>query len=247
VNVSLTPISWQAGNTLVVRHTRVGSLECGVGHTGAYGCENKNRLNQRGGAATPCALLRKVGIAMGRMKVLLMQDVANLGEAGEVHNVAGGYARNFLMPRGMAVLASKGALKQADEIRQAGIRRRAQERANAEAQAALIRNQRLLFSARAGENERLYGSVTTSDIAERLSAAVGFEVDRRRIHLEHPIRDLGMYAIEMRLMADVVATFTVAVVREGESWVEAEARNAAPQQAEPEAAEESEAEEAAEE
>lgn len=184
---------------------------------------------------------------MGRMKVLLMQDVANLGEAGEVHNVAGGFARNFLMPRGMAVLASKGALKQADEIRQAGIRRRAQERANAEAQAAMIRNQRLLFSARAGENERLYGSVTTSDIAERLSAAVGFEVDRRRIHLEHPIRDLGMYALEMRFMADVVATFTVAVVREGESWVEAEARNAAPQQAEPEAAEESEAEEAAEE
>ncbi len=164
---------------------------------------------------------------MGRMKVLLMQDVANLGHAGEVHTVAGGYARNFLMPRGLAVMASKGALKQAEEIRQAGIRRRAQERANAEAQAALISNQRLLFAARAGENDRLYGSVTAADIAERLSEAVGFEVDRRRIQLEHPLRELGWYTLEIRLMSDVTAKFVVAVVREGEDWVEAEARLAA--------------------
>lgn len=183
---------------------------------------------------------------MGRMKVLLMRDVASLGHAGEVHNVAGGYARNFLMPRGMAVLASKGALKQADEIRQAGLRRRAQERANAEAQAAMISGQRLLFTARAGATDRLYGSVTTSEIAERLSKAVGFEVDRRRIQLEHPIRDLGLYALEMRMMADVVAKFTVAVVREGESWVEAEARSAAPKKVEAEAAVEGEAEKSAE-
>lgn len=173
-------------------------------------------------------VMRKHGVDMGRMKVLLTQDVANLGLAGEIQSVAGGYARNFLMPRGMAVIATKSALKQADEIRQAGIRRRAVERANAEAQAAVISQHKLLFAARTGENNRLYGSVTSADIAEELSKAAGFEVDRRRIQLEHPIRDLGIYDIELRLMPDVAPKFKVAVVREGEGWTEAEARAATP-------------------
>jgi len=172
------------------------------------------------------------------MKVLLTQDVLDLGNAGEVHTVAGGYARNYLMPRGLAVVASKGALKQAEEIRQAGIRRRAQERSNAEAQAQVIAGQKLLFGMRAGENDRLYGSVTTNDIAEKLAEAVGFEIDRRRITLEQPIRDLGIYDLELRLMQDVSAPFQVAVVREGETWDDAEARanaRAAAQRAEDEA------------
>jgi large subunit ribosomal protein L9 len=173
------------------------------------------------------------------MKVLLTQDVANLGLAGEIHTVAGGYARNYLMPRGMVVLATRGALKQADDIRQAGIRRRARERANAEAQAQVIAQQKLLFTARAGENNRLYGSVTSADIAEQLSNAVGFEVDRRRIQLEHPLRDLGIYDIEIRLLPEVAPKFKVAVVREGEGWADAEARVAKP-------VEKSDAEEAAE-
>ncbi len=178
---------------------------------------------------------------MGRMKILLMQDVSDLGMAGEVHSVAGGYARNFLMPRGMAVLATKGALKQADEIRQTGIRRRAKERANAEAQAQVINAQKLLFTARAGENQRLYGSVTSAEIAERLAGAVGFEVDRRRIQLEHPIRDLGIYQLDIRLIPEVSARFTVAVVQEGEVWADAEARAAA-KVSEPEPAEAAETE-----
>jgi large subunit ribosomal protein L9 len=176
---------------------------------------------------------------MSRMKVLLTQDVANLGLAGEVHTVAGGYARNYLMPRGMVVLATKGALKQAEDIRQAGVRRRARERANAEAQAQVIAEHKLLFAARAGENNRLYGSITTADIAEELSKAVGFEVDRRRIQLDQPLRDLGIYDVEIRLMADVAPQFKVAVVREGETWADAEARAAQP-------VEKSDAEEAAE-
>lgn len=164
---------------------------------------------------------------MARMKVLLMQDVPSLGTAGTVYSVAGGYARNYLMPRGMAVVATKGALKQAEEIRQVGVRRRAQERANADAQAQMITGKRLIFAANAGENDRLYGSITTADIAEKLSAAVGFEVDRRRIELEHPIRDLGIHSVQIRLMPEVNVKFTVAVVREGEGWSEAEARAAA--------------------
>ena len=163
---------------------------------------------------------------MARMKVLLLKDVPELGDAGEIYAVAGGYARNYLMPRGLAVLATKGATKQAEEIKEAGLRRRARERANAEAQAQLIVGKRLLFAANAGENDRLYGSVTAAEIAEQLGAQVGFEVDRRRIELEHAIRDLGIYDVSIRMMADVNATFQVAVVREGEGWSEAEARQA---------------------
>jgi large subunit ribosomal protein L9 len=163
---------------------------------------------------------------MARMKVLLLKDVPELGEAGEIFAVAGGYARNYLMPRGLAVLATKGATKQAEEIKQAGLRRRAQERSHAESQAQMIEGKRLVFSANAGDNDRLYGSVTTAEIAERLSEVVGFEVDRRRIELEHPIRDLGIYELPIRMMQDVHAKFQVAVVREGEGWSEAEARRA---------------------
>lgn len=163
---------------------------------------------------------------MARMKVLLLKDVPELGNAGEIYAVAGGYARNYLMPRGLAVLATKGAMKQAEEIKEAALRARARERANAEAQAQMIEGKRLLFSANAGENDRLYGSVTAAEIAEKLSEQVGFEVDRRRIELEHPIRDLGIYDLSLRLMTDVYGKFQVAVVREGEGWSEAEARQA---------------------
>lgn len=163
---------------------------------------------------------------MSRIKVLLLQDVMNLGHAGEVYKVAGGYARNFLMPRGMAVLATAGAMKQAEEVKQAGIRRRAQEKANAEAQAQIIRGKQLLFHANAGENDRLYGSVTAADIAERLAAEVGFEVDRRKIIMDGALRELGKYALELRLMSDVSAPFVVGVGREGETFADVEARAA---------------------
>lgn len=163
---------------------------------------------------------------MTRMKVLLTKDVPELGHAGNIYSVAGGYARNYLMPRGLAILATKGALKQAEDIKQAGVRQRARERANAEAQAQMIAGQRVLFAANAGENDRLYGSVTSSDIAERLSEMVGFEVDRRKLQLDNSIRDLGVYSISVRLMPEITPTFQVAVVREGENWAAAESRAA---------------------
>ncbi|MCB0047100.1 MAG: 50S ribosomal protein L9 [Caldilineaceae bacterium] len=184
---------------------------------------------------------------MARVKVLLIDDVPNLGLAGEVYTVAGGYARNYLMPRGMAIIASKGAMKQAEEIRQAGIRRRAQMRAGAEAQAQVISGKRLIFEANAGDNDRLYGSITSSDIAERLEQMVGFEVDRRKILLGAALRDLGIHDVTIRIMPEVDADFRVAVVREGESWSDAEAlmqakaEAAAAAEAEAKAAEEAEA------
>ncbi|MCB0085392.1 MAG: 50S ribosomal protein L9 [Caldilineaceae bacterium] len=163
---------------------------------------------------------------MARMKILLTQDVPTLGLAGDIRTVAVGYARNYLMPRGYAILATKGAQKQAEEIRQAGVRRRAQERANAEAQAQVISGARLLFQARAGDNDRLYGSVTNAEIADKLAETVGFEIDRRKLQLGQPIRDLGLYDLEIRLVPEVNATFVVGVVREGEDWAAAEARAA---------------------
>ena len=186
-----------------------------------------------------------MGFAMARMKILLTQDVAELGLAGEVYSVAGGYARNYLMPRGLAIVASKGALRQSEEIRQSGVRRRARERAGAEAQAEVIQGKRLLFTAKAGETDRLYGSVTTAEIASRLAEEVEFDVDRRKIYLDHPIRDLGLYELDIRLMPEVTAQFRVAVVREGETWKDAEARMAeqeAEEAAKAEAALEAEAE-----
>ncbi len=161
---------------------------------------------------------------MARMKVLLTEDIPSLGLAGEVHSVARGYARNYLLPRREAILATKGALKQAEEIRQTAVRKRAQERSNADAQAQVLSGQQLLFAVRAGENDRLYGSITIADIAEQLAGAVDFEVDRRRILLNAPIRDLGLYDVTIRLMPEVEATFAVAVVREGENWSDAEQR-----------------------
>lgn len=180
---------------------------------------------------------------MARTKVLLIKDVPSLGQAGEVHTVAAGYARNYLIPRGEAVPATKAAMKQAEQIREAAMRRRAKERADAEAQAEMIRQQRLLFQVRAGESGRLYGSVTTGDIAERLEELLGFEVDRRKIQLATPIRELGLYQVTIRLMPEVEATFPVAVVQEGETWEDAERRQKEKEEA---AAEEAAAQAAAE-
>ena len=115
-------------------------------------------------------------------------------------------------------------MKQAEQIGQAAIRKRAQERSNADAQAAILSGQKLLFAVRAGDNNRLYGSITTADVADRLSESVGFEVDRRRILLGASIRNLGLFDVSIRLMPEVEANFSVAVVREGEGWHDAEQR-----------------------
>jgi large subunit ribosomal protein L9 len=163
---------------------------------------------------------------MARMKVLLMEDVPNLGLAGDIQTVAAGFARNYLIPRQEVVPASKGAVKQAEDIRQAAIRRRAKDRANSEAQAIMIGQQKLLFEVRAGDNNRLYGSITSGDVAEQLEGLLDFEIDRRRIQLDSALRDLGLYDISIRLMPEVAGTFKVAVVREGEGWADAEKRQA---------------------
>ena len=149
------------------------------------------------------------------MKVLLTQDVYNLGQAGEVKTVADGYGRNYLLPRGMAVLATAGAIKRADTIKAAALRRRAQEQSDMQAVAQVINGATLTFTARAGEKGKLYGSITTAQIAEKISALLGREFDRRKIALREPIRTVGNYPVQVRLATDIVPVVNVVVAQEG--------------------------------
>ena len=146
------------------------------------------------------------------MKVLLIEDVDNLGYAGDVKKVANGFGRNFLLPQRLAILATPGALKQAETIRRAGEKRRAQEKEDAEAIANQLTDVALVFERRAGETGKLYGSVTSGDIAEALNENTGVEIDRRRIALAEPIRGLGMQEVSIKLMIDVTTTISVEVL-----------------------------------
>jgi large subunit ribosomal protein L9 len=153
------------------------------------------------------------------MKVLLLEDVINLGLAGDVVTVADGYGRNYLIPRGLADVATSGSLKQADQIRRAGERKRARELDSARELAERIEGLELTFKARAGETGKLYGSITTADLAEAMERELGQEFDRRKI-ISDPLRQLGDHAVPVRLMTDVTATLKVVI--EPEEGEEAE-------------------------
>ncbi|MBO9313865.1 MAG: 50S ribosomal protein L9 [Chloroflexus sp.] len=148
------------------------------------------------------------------MKVLLLRDVEHLGKAGEIKDVSGGFGRNYLLPKGFAVLATKGHIKQAEE-RLAAQRRRAEAaRREAEALAAKLSALTLTFTAKVGEQDRLYGSVTNADIAAKLREEVGIEIDRRKIMLEDPIKRTGEYEVPVELASGITATLKVVVVGE---------------------------------
>jgi large subunit ribosomal protein L9 len=149
------------------------------------------------------------------MKVLLIQDVDNLGYAGDVKKVANGYGRNYLIPQQMAILATPGALKQAETIRKAAEKKRAQQTADAEAVANQLAGLELSFERRAGETGKLYGSVTSADIVEAIQAKTDIEVDRRKVALPEPIRSLGEQEVTIKLMIDVSTTIKVTVLPEG--------------------------------
>jgi len=149
------------------------------------------------------------------MKVLLTQDVFNLGHAGEVKTVADGYGRNFLLPRSMAVVATEATLKRADAVRGAAVKRRAQEQNDLEAVAQVINGQTLHFMVRTGEKGKLFGSITTAAIAEKLGVILGKEFDKRKVALREPIRDIGAHVVTVRLSADVAPTINVVVTPEG--------------------------------
>jgi large subunit ribosomal protein L9 len=146
------------------------------------------------------------------MKIILREDVEHVGMKGDIVDVADGYARNFLVPRGLAMRASKGTLTQATAMRRNREARDRREREAAEAVAVRLRGKRVEVSARAGEGGRLFGSVTAADVADALTAQLDVEIDRRRVQLDEPLKELGEIEVGVRLHHDVDATFTLAVV-----------------------------------
>lgn len=145
------------------------------------------------------------------MKVVLLQDVKGLGRKGEVKEVADGYARNFLLPRGLAREATAAVLRQLQQQEAARQRRAQQELAQARAVAQRLEGQTVEVRARAGENGRLFGSVTSQDVAEALQRAFGVKVDRRRVELPEPLRQVGSYGVALRLHPEVTCRITVTV------------------------------------
>jgi large subunit ribosomal protein L9 len=150
------------------------------------------------------------------MKVLLKRDVKGLGDVGEVKDVANGYASNYLIPRGLAVQATKGVLKAHQQVAKAQARKQEVEINEAQLLADKLDGVALTFSARAGESGKLYGSITSSDIASGIEMETGQAVDRRKVVLEHPIRELGKFQIPIRLAPDVIPEVTVVVEGEDE-------------------------------
>jgi large subunit ribosomal protein L9 len=146
------------------------------------------------------------------MKIILMSDVKSLGTTGTVVEVADGYARNFLLPRGLAAEASKGSLALLEQQRKAKARRDAEAVANAEALGKQLEELQVTVPAKAGGNGKLFGAVTNANVAEAIRAALGVEIDRHKIEVPDNIKSLGSYPVEIRLGKNLVAKTTVKVV-----------------------------------
>lgn len=152
---------------------------------------------------------------MAHTKVLLREDVDDLGARGEIVRVRAGYARNYLLPRNLAVEATAGNVKGIEAERAALLKKEAKERATAEAQSQQMSSLVLEFKRKAGEQGALYGSVTSMDVAEALKNK-GYEIDRHRIHLREPLKRLGDYSVPVRLHREVTIDLQVKVQPEGE-------------------------------
>ncbi len=148
------------------------------------------------------------------MKVLLTQDVENVGKRGEIVDVSPGYGRNYLIKRGLAKLATEGSIREAEHMRRAEEKRRKKQASDAQSLAEILSEISLHFKARAGETDKLYGSITSAQIAEAIAEKSGHEIDKRKIDLEEPIRELGVHNVNIKLMSEVTATVRVVVEKE---------------------------------
>lgn len=146
------------------------------------------------------------------MKVILQKPVDKLGAPGDVVDVADGFARNYLIPRGMAMVASKGAVKHAGRLKQDHDKRVQEALSEAWALAERLASAPLRISSRAGDDGRLFGSVTVVDVADAIQKSAGVTIDRKRIHLPDPIRSVGSHEVTVHLHPDVNASVTVEVV-----------------------------------
>lgn len=174
---------------------------------------------------------------MAHTQVLLREDIDNLGARGEIVRVKAGYARNYLLPRNLAVEATANNVRQIEGERAALAKREAKERSTAELQASQLQKLALKFERKVGEAGVLYGSVTSMDIAHEL-AAQGYEIDRRKISLREPIKRFGTYTVPVRLHRDVTVELPVSVLGEGGVEVDVEALQSESAKTEAPAAEE---------
>lgn len=147
------------------------------------------------------------------MKIILRSDVDRLGKSGDVVNVAAGYARNYLLPRGLALEATSRSMQQIEVDRRREEKAVVQRRAEAEALAAKLEQLSLTISKQAGESDKLFGTVTAIEIAEAIGKE-GFEIDKRKIVLEEPIKTLGIYTIPIKLHAEVTGKVKLWVVKD---------------------------------
>jgi large subunit ribosomal protein L9 len=150
---------------------------------------------------------------MARVKVVLRQEIPNLGGAGDIVVVAGGFARNYLIPRGMAVPATKGAVRDAEALKERVASKLSRELGSAEELRAKLEGAPLEVRAQAGPEGRLFGSITNADIAGAIHERYGIEIDRHVIHLAEPIRSVGFHEATVRLHPEVVAQLTVEAVQ----------------------------------
>jgi large subunit ribosomal protein L9 len=146
------------------------------------------------------------------VKIILRADVDRVGNKGDLLDVADGYARNYLLPRGLAMAATTGAVAQAESMREARSRRDAADRESAEAVRDRLSSTVVRIPAQSGTDGRLFGSVTAADVADAIVAQLGVELDRKRLHLDEPIRALGVHDVTLRLHAEVEAHVSVEVV-----------------------------------
>lgn len=147
------------------------------------------------------------------MEVILREDIQKLGSKGDIVTVKDGYARNYLLPQKLALLATTGTRKQVVEMKAAAARKDASQKSAAETLAEQMSAVELTFTVKAGESDQLFGSVTSMDIAEALEAK-GFSIDRRKVELAEPIRTLGEYTVSVRIHREVAASVKLQVVRE---------------------------------
>ncbi len=145
------------------------------------------------------------------MQIILRRDVKGLGTTGEILDVADGYAMNHLIPKGLAMRATSGATNQAASMKRARDLRDAQSRTAAEEVARTLVPRVISITAKTGAGGKLYGSVTTTDVAEAVAAQTGIELDRRRLHVDEPIREVGQHTVAARLHDDVVFQIQVEV------------------------------------
>jgi large subunit ribosomal protein L9 len=145
------------------------------------------------------------------MKVILQRTVERLGDPGDVADVADGYARNYLIPRGLAIRAEKGALRHAQSLKRAHESRTSAQKGDFEALAARLIQAPIVVHARAGEEGKLFGSVTAADVAEAVSAQANVSIDRKDVHLDEPIRSVGTHEVRVHLFPEVDPVLTVDV------------------------------------